>query len=80
MTSPIAGTVHRKLDQKGYGFILGDDHTDYFFHYSSLDNISFEVLCVGDRVSFLPTASAKGPRAETVVRIAEGPDALKGRR
>lgn len=37
----------------GYGFIRGDDGTDYFFHISGLtSNISWEAIKPGDRASF----------------------------
>src|SRR5262245_32265645 len=48
----------------GFGFITAEDGTEYFFHLSVLDGLSFEVLSEQDPVLFRPDSNApKGPRA-----------------
>lgn len=68
-TKPEAGVV-RKI-KEGFGFIAGNDGTDYFFHWTSLQKTSckFSELEVGDRVEFLKIEAPKGPRAIEVRRV-----------
>ena len=40
------------IDVRGYGFIKGDNGTDYYFHYTSLRNCQWDELTIGDKVSF----------------------------
>jgi len=58
------GTI-KKLTDKGFGFIAGDDG-ELFFHNSSLDGVSFEDLREGQTVEFNVGSGPKGPRAENV--------------
>ena len=58
------GTI-KKLTDKGFGFIAGDDG-ELFFHNSSLDGVSFEDLREGQTVEFDVGSGPKGPRAENV--------------
>lgn len=62
----MTGTVKRLVSDKGFGFILGEDGVEYFFHRSSCED--FNALGAGERVSFQPGAGQKGPRAEDVER------------
>lgn len=63
------GTVAKKTD-KGFGFIKRDgQEKDLFFHSNELQNISFEALQEGDRVSFEVGESPKGPNAVNVSKI-----------
>lgn len=64
----MMGTIKRVTD-KGFGFITPDgEEKDVFFHMSSLVNVSFDELRVGDKVSFETEDSDKGPRAVNVSR------------
>lgn len=66
----LTGTVKRKVSDKGFGFIADDRGVEYFFHRNSVESHGgFESLLEGDSVSFDPSESAKGPRAETVTKI-----------
>lgn len=58
------GTI-RKLAEKGFGFISGEAG-DVFFHMSSLVDVQFEELSVGQTVQFDIGDGPKGPRAENV--------------
>ena len=63
------GTVAKKTD-KGFGFIKRDGQDkDLFFHSNELQNISFDELREGDRVSFEVGDSPKGPNAVNVSKI-----------
>jgi cold shock CspA family protein len=62
MTTRELGKV-RSINSKGFGFIRTPDRTDYFFHYSALENSSLDELQEGETVSFEIAASDRGPRA-----------------
>ena len=59
------GTIKRLTD-KGFGFIEGADGKDIFFHSSSLEDVTFDELREGQRVSYDEGEGPKGPRAERV--------------
>jgi CspA family cold shock protein len=58
------GTI-RKLAEKGFGFISSDGG-DVFFHMSSLVDVRFEELSIGQKVEYEIGDGPKGPRAENV--------------
>ena len=62
------GTVKKKTD-KGFGFIDTGGGTDMFFHMSNLEDISWDELQEGQKVSFDEGQGPKGPRAENVRAI-----------
>jgi CspA family cold shock protein len=62
------GTI-KKLIAKGFGFIKTGGDKDIFFHASALQGVSFEVLQVGQRVSYTEGQNAKGPCAENVTPV-----------
>jgi cold shock protein len=59
------GTIKRLTD-KGYGFIETDSGQDIFFHRSNLDDVQFDDLYEGQKVSYTEGRGPKGPRAENV--------------
>ena len=64
------GTVAKKVADKGFGFIKrNDSDKDLFFHSNELQNISFDELQEGDKVSFEVGESPKGPNAVNVSKI-----------
>jgi CspA family cold shock protein len=63
----MQGTIRRLVVAKGFGFIEGTDHTEYFFHRSAVRENGFDDLREGQTVEFeVQEGSAKGPRAQNV--------------
>jgi CspA family cold shock protein len=63
----MTGQIARVVQDKGYGFISGDDGQDYFFHRSAVqEDAEFGHLAPGTRVSFDVSHGPKGLRAEAV--------------
>ena len=60
------GTVKWFNNQKGYGFITGEDGADVFVHFSGLNMEGFKTLEEGASVEFDITDGAKGPQAVNV--------------
>lgn len=63
----MKGVVKKLIMEKGFGFILGEDRREYFFHRSAVRSpLVFEKLSNGDSVFFQNGESPKGLRAEDV--------------
>lgn len=56
--------------KKGYGFILSEDGSDIFVHYTSFSETSTRSLNDGEDVTFEIVPGEKGPRAQNVTRKA----------
>lgn len=65
----IAGKVKWFDDQKGYGFIVGDDHKEYFLHYSQIEMEGHKTVEKGASVFFEESMSDKGLQALSVVAV-----------
>jgi len=63
------GTVARWLDQRGFGFIKGEDGKELFVHNSDIEGKSS--LREGEKVEFEVTDGDKGPKAVKVKPISE---------
>jgi cold shock protein len=64
----LPGIVKSVHGSKGFGFVMGEDGQEYFFHRSAVTGGGrFEEIVAGDRVRFEPSEGPKGPRAESVV-------------
>lgn len=59
------GTIVRLNDEKGFGFIKGEDGVDRFFHRTCLEatTLRFDQLRQNMRVVFTDIDGEKGPRA-----------------
>lgn len=62
----MTGTIKKLILEKGYGFILGSDGKEYFFHSTAIKNCPWEGLEEGQAVTFEAVKGQKGPRAEQV--------------
>ena len=65
----MTGTVKWFNNQKGYGFITGEDGKDVFVHYSGLNMEGFKTLEEGAKVEFDVTDGQKGPQAVNVTVV-----------
>jgi CspA family cold shock protein len=57
----------KRITDKGFGFIVAPDGTEYFFHQSACTSKPFDSLREGENVTFTIGQGPKGPRAENVV-------------
>ena len=64
----FTGTVKKKIQDKGFGFIAVEGGADLFFHMSAC-NGQFDSLAEGTPVQFDTEDSPKGKRAINVVAI-----------
>lgn len=64
------GKVKWFNDQKGYGFITGEDGKDVFAHFSMVEGSGFKSLAEGENVEFEVENSDKGPRATKIRKLA----------
>ena len=62
------GTIARVTD-RGYGFIAREGEKDIFFHSNELENVEFNDLREGDKVTFEVSNGPKGPFAVKVNRV-----------
>lgn len=62
----MTGTIKKVDKEKGFGFILGQDKQEYFFHRSAVKNAEFSSLERGQEVTFEDSEGSKGLRAEDV--------------
>ncbi|MDQ5833851.1 MAG: cold-shock protein [Actinomycetota bacterium] len=64
------GTVKWFNGEKGFGFITPDDGSkDLFVHQSAIQGEGYRTLNEGDKVSYEPEDSDKGPRAANVQAV-----------
>jgi len=59
------GTI-KKLTDRGFGFIKTSGDKDLFFHSSSVQDVGFDDLREGQKVTYTEGQSPKGPCAENV--------------
>lgn len=69
------GTVKLWNDEKGWGFIRGDDGRDVVVHYSQICGRGHRTLEKGQRVEYGMGANDRGLCAADVVVIEGGADA-----
>ena len=60
-------TINKLVSERGFGFISGDDGTEYFFHRDGLEILrGFDGLESREKVTFEIEPSQKDPRAKRV--------------
>ena len=64
----LKGVVKWWNEEKGLGFIKGDDGVEYFIHYSGVKGQGKRNLVRDEEVDFEPVETVKGPRAVEVLR------------
>jgi cold shock protein len=65
----MTGTIKRLVQDRGFGFIVGENGAEYFFHREQLrGGLDFDTVSQGERVTFDTQEGPKGPRAINVQR------------
>ncbi len=64
------GTIRRLMD-RGFGFIKGEEEGDLFFHRNDLEGVEFGSLREGQEVEFEVGQGRDGRQQAVNVRIAE---------
>lgn len=67
----MQGIVKFYKISKGYGFIAGDDGTDYYFHITDIEDSISETTMVGTRVEFIPFETKRGIMGKKITCIKE---------
>lgn len=62
----MTGTIKKKVEDRGFGFIARDGESDIFFHSKELNGVEFAQLKEGDAVTFEVAQGPKGPNAVNV--------------
>ncbi|RKY33305.1 MAG: cold-shock protein [Candidatus Omnitrophota bacterium] len=63
------GKVKWFSNQKGYGFITGEDGKDVFVHHSAILGEGYKTLEEGQEVEFEVTQGPKGEQATNVNKL-----------
>ena len=63
----MEGTVKWFNADKGYGFIAGEDQTDYFAHFGEIQVEGYKTLKEGQSVTFEVEDGQKGPAAKCIM-------------
>lgn len=67
----MTGKIKWFNNQKGYGFISGDDGKEIFVHYSGIVGEGFKTLNEGDKVTFDVADCDKGVQAVNFQKVVE---------
>ena len=65
----MKGTVKWFNEEKGFGFITGEDGKDVFAHFSQIKNDGFKKLVEGEEVTFDVVQGERGPQASNIVTV-----------
>ena len=63
------GTVKWFNDEKGFGFITGQDNKDIFVHHTAIQGDGFKSLAEGQEVTYDIESDARGDKAVNVVKL-----------
>ena len=64
MNGNVVAIMNNYSGKRSYGFILGEDNQEYFFHKSQLINCSIFRLQEGDSVEFTPVLDKKSRKKQ----------------
>ncbi|MFC2022603.1 cold-shock protein [Chloroflexota bacterium] len=64
------GTIRRLMD-RGYGFIKGEEEGDLFFHSNDVEGVEFKSLREGQEVEFEKGQGRDGRPQAVKVRLAQ---------
>jgi len=64
-------------EQKGFGFITGDDGLELFVHYTEIVRDGFQTLETGERVTYTVADEDVGPKAVDVQLKTDTPQSAK---
>lgn len=67
-TAAMHGYIKKVFAEEGYGFIQGDDNSEYYFSPTNMSNLSFAHIGVGDIVHFIGVPQSEGWHAHHVTR------------
>lgn len=62
----MKGTVKWFNQEKGFGFITGEDSKDVFAHFSQIQKEGFKTLNENEEVTFDIIEGQKGPQAANI--------------
>lgn len=62
----MLGRVKWYNEERGFGFISGDDHRDYFVHHSEIKTEGYKTLIEGEPVEFEQSENEKGLLAKNI--------------
>lgn len=62
----MKGTVKWFNQDKGFGFITGEDGKEVFAHYSQIQKDGFKTLAENEEVVYEVTQGQKGPQASNI--------------
>ncbi|MFL0198832.1 cold-shock protein [Clostridium sp. WILCCON 0269] len=62
----MTGTVKWFNENRGFGFITGEDGKDIFAHFSQIKSEGYKTLDEGQKVSFDEGRGQKGSQAENI--------------
>ena len=62
-------TVAKLWPELGYGFVLGGDGREIYFHRNSVADDAFERLAIGARVAYSEEDGADGPQASRLTLL-----------
>lgn len=63
----MKGTVKWFNEEKGFGFITGEDGKDIFVHFSQINKNGFKTLKENEEVEYSVTKSVRGMQAENII-------------
>ena len=63
------GTVKWFDAKKGFGFIVGEDGSEVFVHFSAIQGEGYKTLKEGQKVEYVVGQGQNGPQAENVTAI-----------